>query len=425
MNLFFDYISPDYVLTEVDNDSGGSITAGNTVDYVFEGDPQRVIREGTVRIEPNMLVSGSVNVKIELYLGNPQNGVILYNGESRPFAEGQHFPVWQGDIYASHALDDGLSLRVTVTETSTSSAVTFGRSIFTSDIRSGSNESVDAFTKEEFTLILKREYFFGYTQTDVKEYIEIPAFSKTTSKELVEIGGYTQTYLQEYLEIAGLTQTDIHIPDFTNYISDLKMGMGEEEYVLQDKLKVVRSGHWLADQYAKNYPSIIPPDNVLAPETWRMKEDVADSVVRITNAHFVDQGNMYLEDAPGEQLHLYFPDNTYMGNHVYRQGQWQLPYNYEGRYTVHFPLYLDEQNYRPKALWFMIRHEEDDAYLSAMLETYHGEKVLSYNVSSTEIAEVFYWENVKVPITVVLEIQNFVGSTPGFKGTSASMFYVR
>ena len=425
MNLFFDYISPDYVLTTVDNDSGGSISAGNTVDYLYEGNPQQVIREGTIRIEPNLLVSGSVNVKFELYLGDPQDGIILYNGESRPFVAGQHFPVWQGDIYAPHALDDGLTLRVIVTETSTSSAITFGRSIVNSDIRSGSNESVDAFTRDEFTLILKREYFFGYTQTDVKEYIEIPVFSKTTSRELIEIDAYTQTYLQEAIEFSCFTQTDINIPDFTNHISDLKMGMGEKEYVLQDRLKVIRSGQWLADQYSKNYPSIVPPDSIEAPETWSMKQKVADSMVRITNAHFVDQGNIYLEDAPGEQLHLFFPDDTYMGDYVYRHGEWQLPYNYEGRYTVHFPLYLDEQNYRPKALWFMIRHKEDDSYLSAMLETYKGKNVLRQKVSSTEIAEVFYWENVKVPITVVLEIQNFVGSTPGFKGTSASMFYVR
>lgn len=427
MNLYLDYISPDYILSETADSSGGSITAGQTADYFYDPTDLKILREGVIRVDLSIVVSGSLGIKPTLYLGDPTEGFVLFEGNSRTFTSESALPVWEGETFVPHPLDEGLTLRLEVTEDSDTppSAVTFGNSLVAADIREGSSEFVEGYTEDEFTLLLVREYMFGFTQTDVKEFVEIPVFSETTSSEIIEVSAYTETKISENLEIRGFTETDVHVPVFENYISNLRMGRGERDLILSDGLSIVRSGKWLADSYNQNHPEVIPPSNAEAPETWSMKMRVADSMVRATNAAFVDQGNPHLKDLPGNQLDVYFPDNTYTGTYVYRHGEWQLPHNYEGEYTVHFPLYLDGQNHVPTALWFMIRHAEDDSYLAATTDSLYSQHILKQRVSSTEIAEVFYWDSVKIPITVVLRIKNFEGTAPGFRGTSASIFYAR
>lgn len=413
MNLYLLESAGSYLLSE-EVGTGGSLPSTIQRDYVYASNAQQILREGVIDLTLNLNISGDVTIKPTLYLGDPLNNVILLDGDARRSASAILTWEWLREAYEPEILDVGLTLRLESTDHTAglTSATTVSESTVSLDIRSGGYEEQKAFTLSNFTRYMKPEYFFGFTTTHVKEDITIDVFSTTRTHEFIDIDVYSTTSVMEEIDLPLFSVTNMVIPNLTTYIENLKM----DDTVLGDSLGVLKSGRWVSDMYDGNYDLIVPPESIKSPELWDITKKVGDSFTRATN-------NLLLnDDLPNTDIQMFYPSATYIGDYVYRDGEWQLPIGYSTTSSYYVRFSFDAPRYL-SSLWLMVRHGEDSSSLSVSLRSQEAERVLAQYVSSTEIAEVFMFPAPSYPYDIDLNILNDSGDAPGFNGTLAAVLY--
>lgn len=448
MNFYFEHIGEPTSLerTLLFNEvplTGGSVAtpldaAGvKHLNFTSVSLPGYVLHNGSIDIDITYSKSGQFNLTPIIYITDDDPATVnevLWVGDNKSSANNTTRMKWTGYVNFNGDLRDHyIILRFEIRNDAgfLDTFITFSKgSNITLDIRDGAKVEGDIYSEINFGLFQRR--YRGIIYAEYNGFQKYTGDIHATVGSIANVSGDLFSSFTIHHKYLGNIQSNhelLRLIDLVNVPQINSLELDDQrlkDYYLQED----RSLYDIVNKMEDAFPVIVPPGPI--PYPFREESDVltyvGEKMIHISeDLHLHD-----LSEMPGGLTKAYRPSALYGGNFQLRNGEWQLPDGFvlDQKYTVSFDTNINIVDYqgnpevleRASAMWFLLRHRDVDAHVSAVDGNGNqGNLVLNQKVSSSDMVMVWHWTNPLHPFVVHVRASNSIPQLPGFAGKSAMM----